>query len=88
VSIVASEATRDNLIQMGMKRVKDQLDAGPGQIADLKKRIAAATDATAKAQLEDELKQQEAYLAEIRSLDGSVGANVERVYKDLEDRRY
>jgi len=69
VSIVASEATRENLIQMGMKRVKDQIDAGPGQVADLEKRIAAASDAKAKAQLEDELKQQQAYLAEIRSLE-------------------
>jgi glyoxylase-like metal-dependent hydrolase (beta-lactamase superfamily II) len=69
VSIVASEATRENLIQMGMKRVKDQIDAGPGQVADLEKRFAAASDAKAKAQLEDELKQQQAYLAEIRSLE-------------------
>jgi len=69
VAIVASEATRENLIQMGMKRVKDQIDAGPGQVADLEKRIAAASDAKAKAQLEDELKQQQAYLAEIRSLE-------------------
>jgi len=69
VAIVASEATRENLIQMGMKRVKDQIDAGPGQVAELKKRIAAAADAAARARLEDELKQQEEYLAEIRSLE-------------------
>jgi cyclase len=69
VAIVASEATRDNLIQMGMKRVKDQIDAGPGQVAELKKRIAAASDAAARATLEDELKQQEEYLAEISSLE-------------------
>jgi cyclase len=69
VAIVASEATRENLIQMGMKRVKDQIDAGPGQVAELKKRIAAAADAAARARLQDELKQQEEYLAEIRSLE-------------------
>jgi cyclase len=68
VAIVASEATRENLIQMGMKRVKDQIDAGPGQVAELKKRIAAA-DAAARAKLQDELAQQEEYLAEIRSLE-------------------
>jgi len=69
VAIVASEATRENLIQMGMKRVKDQIDAGPGQVAELKKRVAAAPDAAARAKLEDELEQQEEYLAEIRSLE-------------------
>ena len=68
VAIVASEATRENLIQMGMKRVKDQIDAGPGQVAELKKRIAAA-DAAARAKLQDELRQLEEYLAEIRSLE-------------------
>ena len=45
VAIVSSEATRENLIQLGMQRVKDQIDAGPGQIAELQRKIAAATDA-------------------------------------------
>jgi glyoxylase-like metal-dependent hydrolase (beta-lactamase superfamily II) len=69
VAIVASEATRENLIQMGMKRVKDQIDAGPGQVAELEKRIAATADAAARAKLQDELAQQQEYLAEIRSLE-------------------
>ena len=69
VAVVASEATRQNLIQMGMQRVKDQIDAGPGQIADLERRIAVEKDAAAKARLQDELKQQQDYLAEIRSLE-------------------
>jgi cyclase len=69
VSVVASEATRQNLIQMGMQRVKDQIDAGPGQLADLERRIAAEKDAAAKARLQDELKQQQDYLGEIRSLE-------------------
>jgi glyoxylase-like metal-dependent hydrolase (beta-lactamase superfamily II) len=69
VAIVASEATRESLIQLGMRRVKDQIDAGPGQVAELRKQVAAASDAAARAKLEDELRQQEAYLAEIRSLE-------------------
>ncbi len=69
VAIVASEATRENLKELGMQRVKDQLDAGPRQIAVLKERIAAATDATARKAIEGELAQQEAYFAEIRSLE-------------------
>jgi glyoxylase-like metal-dependent hydrolase (beta-lactamase superfamily II) len=69
VAVVSSEATRESLIQMGMKRVKEQIDAGPGQVAELKKRIAGASDAAVRARLEDELRQQEEYLAEIRSLE-------------------
>jgi glyoxylase-like metal-dependent hydrolase (beta-lactamase superfamily II) len=69
VAIVSSEATRENLKQLGMQRVKDQIEAGPKQVAALKDRIAKATDAAARAAAENELKQQEAYLAEIRSLE-------------------
>jgi glyoxylase-like metal-dependent hydrolase (beta-lactamase superfamily II) len=69
VAIVSSEATRTNLIEMGMERVKDQIEAGPKQIAELERRIAAETDAAARATLQDELRQQQEYLAEIRSLE-------------------
>ena len=69
VAIVASEATRENLKQLGMQRVKDQIEAGPKQVAAIKDRIANAKDAAARTAAEDELKQQEAYLAEIRSLE-------------------
>jgi len=69
VAIVASEATRDNLVAMGMQRVKDQLEAGPRQVADLKERIAAEKDPAARATLAEDLRQQEEYLAEIRSLE-------------------
>jgi len=69
VAIVSSEATRTNLIEMGMRRVKDQIEAGPRQIAELERRIAAETDAAARATLEGELRQQQEHLAEIRSLE-------------------
>ena len=69
VAIVSSEATRTNLIEMGMQRVKDQIEAGPRQIAELERRIAAEKDKAARATLEGELAQQQAYLAEIRSLE-------------------
>lgn len=69
VAIVSSEATRENLIALGMQRVKDQIEAGPKQLAALADRVAKATDAAARAAAEDELRQQEAYLAEIRSLE-------------------
>jgi len=69
VAIVASEATRENLVSMGMQRVKDQLTAGPGLVEDLKKRIAAESDPSARAKLQEDLRQQEEYLAEIKSLE-------------------
>jgi glyoxylase-like metal-dependent hydrolase (beta-lactamase superfamily II) len=68
VSIVASEATRENLKNLGLKRVKDQLEAGPRQVEDLKKRIAAEKDAAAAAKLREDLRQQEEYLREIQDL--------------------
>jgi len=69
VAIVASEATRENLRQLGMQRVKDQIDGGPKQIDALKRRLAAEKDAGVQAGLRDELRQQEEYLAEIKSLE-------------------
>lgn len=69
VAIVASEATRENLRSMGIDRVKDQLANAPRNIADLNKRLAAGTDPAARATLRDELRQQEEYLAEMKSLE-------------------
>ncbi len=69
VAIVASEATRENLKNLGMQRVKDQIDNGPRLIEDVKRRLAAAQEATAQAALKEELRQQEEYLAEVRSLE-------------------
>jgi len=68
VSIVASEATRENLKNLGLQRVKDQIDAGPGLVEGLKKKIAAEKDAAARAQLAEDLRQQEEYLREIQNL--------------------
>ena len=68
VAIVASEATRENL-ELGMQRVKEQIDNGPRLIDEVKRRLAAAQDAAAQAALREELRQQEEYLAEIRSLE-------------------
>ncbi len=69
VAIVASEATRENLINLGMQRVKEQIDNGPRQIDDVKRRLAAEKDPATQATLRDELRQQEEYLAEVRSLE-------------------
>ena len=69
VSIVASEATRENLRTLGAERLKDQLANTPGEIARLKDRLAKAADAAEQTRVRDEIAQQEAYLAEIKSLE-------------------
>jgi glyoxylase-like metal-dependent hydrolase (beta-lactamase superfamily II) len=69
VSIVSSEATRENLATMGLERVKGQLDAAPAQIAALRGRLAAEKDAGARARIEDEIGQQESYVAELKGLE-------------------
>jgi cyclase len=69
VAIVASEATRENLQRLGMERVKGQLENAPRQIADLRSRLAAATDVAARERVADLLAQQEDYLKELQSLE-------------------
>jgi cyclase len=69
VAIVASEATRENLRVMGMERVKGQLASAPKQIEALKGELATVADAAAKTRLEDEIRQQEHYLRELRTLE-------------------
>jgi glyoxylase-like metal-dependent hydrolase (beta-lactamase superfamily II) len=69
VAIVSSEATRENLAQMGMARVKQQLADAPGTIAGLRKELAAAPDEAARARLNDAIAQQESYLAELKGFE-------------------
>ncbi len=65
VAIVSSEATRENLARMGMERVKQQLADAPGAIAALRKQLASAPEGGARTRLQDEIAQQESYLAEL-----------------------
>jgi glyoxylase-like metal-dependent hydrolase (beta-lactamase superfamily II) len=67
VTIVASEATRENLRTLGAGRVKDQLASTPDQITALEGQLAKATDAASQARLRDELAQQKDYLQELKS---------------------
>jgi cyclase len=69
VAIVASEATRENLRLLGMQRVKDQIASAPKQIEFLNKRLADEKDPAAQATVKDLLRQQEEYLAEMKSLE-------------------
>jgi glyoxylase-like metal-dependent hydrolase (beta-lactamase superfamily II) len=69
VSIVSSEATRDNLARFGLERVRQQLEETPRNIEAAKKRLAAEKDAAARAKIEDEIAQQESYVSELRGLE-------------------
>jgi cyclase len=69
VAVVSSEATRENLRTLGMGRIKDQIENGPRQIDDVKRRLSAEADPAVQATLREELRQQEEYLAEIRTLE-------------------
>src|SRR5262245_26656509 len=69
VSIVSSEATRDNLARFGLERVRQQLEQAPQNNEAAKKRLGAEKDAGARAKIEDELAQQESYLSELRGLE-------------------
>ena len=69
VTIIASEATRENLRTLGAARLKDQLASTPGQIATLEAQLAKATDAASQSRLKDEIAQQKDYLEEIKSLE-------------------
>jgi glyoxylase-like metal-dependent hydrolase (beta-lactamase superfamily II) len=68
VTLVSSEATRDNLAKLGMSRLKDQVAQAPKDIAARKARLAETKDAAGKAALEQEIRDLEANLAEISTL--------------------
>jgi glyoxylase-like metal-dependent hydrolase (beta-lactamase superfamily II) len=69
VAIVSSEATRDNLARFGLERVKQQLEEAPRNIEAARKRLAGEKDAAGRAKIEDEIAQQESYVAELRGLE-------------------
>jgi cyclase len=69
VAIVSSEATRENLASMGMQRVKQQLADAPATIVGLQKQLASATERGVRTRLEDEIAQQESYLAELKGFE-------------------
>jgi cyclase len=69
VAIVSSEATRENLATFGLERVRQQLEAAPRAIEAAKKRLAEEKDAAVRAGIEDEVRQQESYVAELKGLE-------------------
>jgi glyoxylase-like metal-dependent hydrolase (beta-lactamase superfamily II) len=68
VSIVGTEATRENLRTIGVTRVREQLERAPAETAEIRKRLEAESDPAARPKVQEALRQQEAYVAELRGL--------------------
>ena len=68
VEIISSQATRENIENRGIPRVKYEIATLPKEIEKLKTDLAAATDAKQKAELQSNLEQSEAYLAELKTM--------------------
>src|SRR5258705_8340910 len=68
VEIISSQATRENIEQRGIPRVKHEIATMPKEIEKLKADLASATDTKEKQELQSDLRQAEAYLAELQSM--------------------
>jgi cyclase len=68
VEIISSEATRANIEQRGVPRVKHEIITMPQEIEKLKAELAKASDPKQKDEIQKNLQQAEAYLAELKSM--------------------
>src|SRR6202048_142672 len=68
VEIISSEATRLNIEQRGIPRVKHEITTMPQEIEKLKADLAKATDAKQKQELERQLSQAQDYFTELKSM--------------------
>src|SRR6266850_3580564 len=68
VEIISSEATRQNIQRLGIPRVKNEIITMPQEIANLKKDLEKASTAEQKKAIEENLRQAEAYFAELKSM--------------------
>jgi len=68
VEIISTEATRQNIEQRGIPRVKREILDVPKEIETLQADVAKAADVTKKAEIQENLRQTEAYLAELKAM--------------------
>ena len=66
VEIISSEATRQNIQRIGIPRIKNEIVTMPQEIANLKKDLEKATGAEQKRTIEENIRQAEAYFAELK----------------------
>ena len=68
VEIISSEATRENIERIGIPRVKNEIVTMPQEIANLKKDLEKASTAEQKSPTQENIRQAEAYFAELKSM--------------------
>jgi cyclase len=68
VEVITTDITREALQNEGLKRIQDQLRTVPDEIKKLQAEVGAATSLERKVQLEDDLRQAEQYLVELKGL--------------------
>jgi glyoxylase-like metal-dependent hydrolase (beta-lactamase superfamily II) len=68
VEIISSEATRQNIQRLGIPRVKNEIITMPQEIANLKKDLEKASGTEQKKALEENIREAEAYFAELKSM--------------------
>src|SRR5258706_583644 len=68
VEIISSEATRANIQQLGIPRIKNEIVTMPQEIANLKNDLEKTSAAEQKDAIQANLRQAEAYFAELQSM--------------------
>jgi cyclase len=68
VEIISSEATRNNIQHLGIPRIKNEIVTLPQEIAGLKSDLEKAATAEQKSAIQENLRQAEAYFAELKSM--------------------
>jgi len=68
VEVITNDITREAMLRKSLKRIQDHVRAMPAEIAKLQADLAAATGADRRAELQANLRQAEAYFAEVRAL--------------------
>jgi len=68
IEIIASEMTREDILHRGIPRAKREILEVPKAIEKLKLDLANQTDAAQKARIEDEIRQRQSYLDELKSM--------------------
>jgi cyclase len=67
VEVITNDITREAMVTKSLKRIQDHVRSGPDEVARLRAELASATGAR-RAELEANVRDAEAYLAEVRSL--------------------
>jgi cyclase len=72
VEIISSEVTRESIEHRGIPRIKHETLAVPKEIEKLQADLAKANDEKQKAQIEENLRQAQAYLAELKTMQATL----------------